>query len=85
VGHVCALAEELTAQRAEDRVGERVEVLVERRLAASAEGRAECQGPEVDGTTMLTELPAGVVLGDIVTAEVTGTSGVDLIAVPVRS
>jgi ribosomal protein S12 methylthiotransferase len=85
VGHVSALAEELTAQRAEDRLGERVEVLVERLHTASAEGRAACQGPEVDGSTMLTELPAGVDIGDLVPAEVTGAAGVDLIAVPVRS
>ena len=57
VEHVTALADELTAQRAEERVGEEVVVLVEspggrRRL----EGRAAYQGPEVDGSTFLTGL-----------------------------
>ena len=44
-----ALAEELTAQRAEERLGEQVDVLVEQLDGPTAEGRAECQGPEVDG------------------------------------
>src|SRR5699024_7216932 len=51
VGRVSALVEELTAQRAEERVGTTVEVLVEAvdeddgRLV----GRAGQQGPDVDG------------------------------------
>ena len=52
VEHVTALVEELTAQRAEDRIGEDVVVLVEsRRRRRAVEGRADHQGPEVDGTT----------------------------------
>ena len=48
------LVEELTAQRAEERVGETVEVLVESLGKKQvAEGRAEHQGPEVDGVTTL--------------------------------
>ena len=43
------------------------------------EGRAAHQGPEVDGTTMLTGA-ARAAVGDLVTATVTGTDGVDLIA-----
>ena len=77
--HVTRLAEELTAQRAEERIGERVEVLIES-VGASAEGRAAHQGPEVDGTTTLTGLAPGTRIGDIVTGVVTGTDGVDLIA-----
>jgi ribosomal protein S12 methylthiotransferase len=80
VRRVGELAEELTAQRAEDRIGERVEVVVERVDGQTAEGRADCQGPEVDGSTTLTGFPAECRIGDIVTAEVTGTSGVDLVA-----
>jgi ribosomal protein S12 methylthiotransferase len=85
VRHVSRLAEELTAQRAEDRIGERVDVLLERLQGAAAEGRADCQGPDVDGSTTLTRLPADAAVGDIVTARVIATSGVDLIATPAGS
>ena len=77
--HVTRLVEELTAQRAEERIGERVEVLVESVEAGTAEGRAAHQGPEVDGTTVLTGVD-GVRIGEIVPATVTGADGVDLIA-----
>jgi tRNA A37 methylthiotransferase MiaB len=80
VEHVTGLVEELTAQRAEERIGETVRVLVESVDGETAEGRAECQGPEVDGTTTLEA--TGMRIGDLVTAEVVGTDGVDLIARP---
>ena len=53
VERITRLAEELVAQRAEERVGEVVEVLVEEvdAEAGTAEGRAAHQGPEVDGST----------------------------------
>ena len=45
-------------------------------------GRAAHQGPEVDGTTSL--LAAGhVVVGELVTATVVASDGVDLVARPV--
>ena len=50
--HVTRLVEELTSQRAEERIGEPVEVLLED--VEAAEGRAAHQGPEVDGTTTVT-------------------------------
>jgi ribosomal protein S12 methylthiotransferase RimO len=81
--HVTALVEELNAQRAEERVGEEVVVLVESVEDDVVEGRAAHQGPEVDGTTLLTGADGGRVgarVGDLVTATVTGTDGVDLIA-----
>jgi ribosomal protein S12 methylthiotransferase RimO len=84
VEHVTALVEELTAQRAEERIGETVSVLVESVGDGTAEGRAHLQGPEVDGTTTLESLPAGVRVGDLVTAEVVATDGVDLVARPVE-
>ena len=77
---VTQLVEELTAQRAEERIGERVDVLVESFDGGTAEGRAAHQGPEVDGTTVLTDLPAGIRIGDIVAATVTASDGVDLVA-----
>ncbi len=78
--HVTRLVEELTAQRAEERIGERVDVLVESLDGGTAEGRAAHQGPEVDGTTVLTGLPEGIRIGDLVAATVTGSDGVDLVA-----
>jgi ribosomal protein S12 methylthiotransferase RimO len=83
VEHLSDLAEELTAQRAEERVGERVEVLLEALDGGTVEGRAACQGPEVDGTTTLTTLPAGARVGDMIEAVVVATEGVDLVATPV--
>ncbi|HSV38196.1 MAG TPA: 30S ribosomal protein S12 methylthiotransferase RimO [Nocardioidaceae bacterium] len=79
--HVVRLVEELTAQRAEERIGETVEVLVESiSKKRGAEGRAEHQGPEVDGVTTLIRVPRGTKVGDLLTATVTGSDGVDLVA-----
>ncbi|MCW2853576.1 MAG: rimO [Nocardioides sp.] len=78
--HVSGLVEELNAQRAEERIGERVVVLVESLEGSVAEGRGAHQGPEVDGTTTVTELPDGVRVGDLVAALVVDTEGVDLVA-----
>ncbi|GAA2575587.1 30S ribosomal protein S12 methylthiotransferase RimO [Actinomadura fulvescens] len=79
VEEVSALAEELTAQRAEDRVGTRVRVLLEDKTEDGAfEGRAEHQAPEVDGTVVVRG--AGLSLGTIVTATVVDSDGVDLVA-----
>ncbi len=80
VEHVTQLVEELTTQRAEDRVGESVEMLVEQLDGGTAEGRAAHQGPEVDGSTALPWVPAGTRIGDLLTAEVSGAAGVDLVA-----
>jgi ribosomal protein S12 methylthiotransferase len=60
VAEVSALAEELTAQRAEERVGAIVEVLLEEHDGERSgyEGRAAHQAPEVDGT-VLVRAPVG--------------------------
>ncbi|MBB5789805.1 30S ribosomal protein S12 methylthiotransferase RimO [Jiangella mangrovi] len=82
VERISDLVEELVAQRAEDRVGETVSVLVESVAPDGVvEGRAAHQGPEVDGTTTVSGVRAAV--GDIVTATVTGSDGADLVAAPV--
>ena len=81
--HVTALVEELNAQRAEERIGEVVDVLVESLDGRTAEGRGAHQGPEVDGSTTLESVPAGTRVGDLVAAVVVATDGVDLIARPV--
>ncbi|WP_328521680.1 MiaB/RimO family radical SAM methylthiotransferase [Kribbella sp. NBC_00359] len=49
-------------------------------VGRTGEGRAAHQGPEVDGSTTVTGLPEGVRVGDLVSAKVVGSDGVDLIA-----
>ena len=84
VERVVSLADEVTAQRAEDRVGQRVRVLVESVGDADGdgvvEGRADHQGPEVDGSTVVEDAPADTRVGDLLTATVVGSAGVDLVA-----
>ncbi|MFI6162698.1 MULTISPECIES: 30S ribosomal protein S12 methylthiotransferase RimO [Micromonospora] len=83
-----ALADELCSQRAEERLGSTVEVLVDSVDDGVVEGRAAHQAPEVDGsTTLVAPADGGVDLaalrpGDLVRATVTATEGVDLVAVP---
>ena len=82
VEHISRLADELVAQRAEDRHGEEVLVLLEGVDAALAEGRAAHQAPEVDGTTTVSGLgPGDRHVGRLVPARVTGSDGADLGAV----
>ena len=84
VDRVSRLADELVSQRAEDRVGETVDVLVESvtgDIGGTVEGRAAHQAPEVDGTCTVHGLPAGDrVVGRIVRARVVGNDGADLVA-----
>src|SRR6478752_955529 len=80
------LVEELNAQRAEERVGERVLVLVEEidDEEGTVVGRADFQGPDVDGVTIV-HVPQGAPapqVGDLVPAVVVGTEGIDLVAEP---
>jgi ribosomal protein S12 methylthiotransferase RimO len=74
VADLSVLAEELTAQRAEERLGETVEVLVEE----PGEGRAAHQAPEIDGVVTL---KGDAPVGEIVSARVVEAMGVDLLAV----
>lgn len=78
------LVEQLNAQRAEERVGELVEVMVEEIDDESGEirGRASFQGPDVDGSTILvlTEGAVTPAIGDFVSAVVVDTEGIDLVA-----
>jgi ribosomal protein S12 methylthiotransferase RimO len=86
VEEFASLADELMAQRADDRLGESIDVLIEEDTGdgqfegpAYYEGRAAHQAPEVDGvTTVRTRTP--LVAGDMVRAVVTGSDGVDLTA-----
>ena len=92
VERVTALVEELSSQRAEDRHGETVEVLVESVSDSDeglvVEGRSAHQAPEVDGATLLVDgaQPIGSLrVGDLVAATVVGSDGVDLVASVARS
>ncbi|MDX6331635.1 MAG: ribosomal protein methylthiotransferase [Streptomycetaceae bacterium] len=90
LARVSRLAEELTAQRALERLGSTVEVLVETVSPAGEEtegeavGRAAHQAPETDGQTVLTAWE-GLVPGAFVTAKVVDTEGVDLVAEPLST
>ncbi|MEU9029910.1 30S ribosomal protein S12 methylthiotransferase RimO [Streptomyces sp. NPDC048383] len=88
LAHMQRLAEELTSQRAEERIGETLEVLVETVVpldeaeeGEGAYGRAAHQAPETDGQVVFTD-GTGLVPGRIVTAKVVGSLGVDLVAEP---
>ncbi|WP_327681115.1 30S ribosomal protein S12 methylthiotransferase RimO [Kitasatospora sp. NBC_00458] len=73
------LAEEMTAQRAEQRIGTEVEVLVESVDGDLVEGRAAHQAPETDGITTLTGVEHPEV-GGFYRARVVASEGVDLVA-----
>ncbi|MFB6888783.1 30S ribosomal protein S12 methylthiotransferase RimO [Kitasatospora sp. NPDC056327] len=73
------LAEEMTAQRAEQRIGTEVEVLVESVDGDLVEGRAAHQAPETDGLTTLTGAGDAEV-GRFYRARVVASEGVDLVA-----
>jgi len=81
VSRLSDLVDEMVAQRAEERIGSMVDVLVESVDDGVVEGRAEHQAPEVDGTTLLRG--ADAVVGDFVRARVVAANGVDLVAEPV--
>jgi len=74
------------AQRAEDRVGTEVTVLVEAAEDDDFEctGRACHQAPEVDGECVV-ERGSGLAVGDMVRAVVVGTEGADLVVKPGES
>lgn len=74
-----SMVEELTIERANERIGERIVVLVED--AEINEGRAEHQGPEVDTTTTLQSRNKYRV-GEYVEAIVSDVFGADLVASP---
>ncbi|UGY93966.1 30S ribosomal protein S12 methylthiotransferase RimO [Streptomyces gobiensis] len=96
LAHIGRLAEELTAQRAEERLSETLSVLVESVESVDTEaagtagtaggavlGRAAHQAPETDGQTLLTSADSmNLAPGRMVEAKVVATEGVDLIAEP---
>ena len=76
------LVEELTAERARERIGAALEVLVEEASAGGTvgEGRAAHQAPEVDGSCVLRDPSGTLAVGSMVRAHVVASSGVDLVA-----
>ena len=58
------------------RVGQTVSVLIDEE---DNTGRALHQGPEVDGVTVVMSTRV-IPIGEVVSAQVTGTDGIDLIA-----
>jgi ribosomal protein S12 methylthiotransferase len=77
---VADLADELVSQRAQARIGECVQVLVEE-ADEDLVGRAAHQGPEVDGSVRLVTHNRHT-RGDLVDAIVSDCDGADLVAIP---
>ena len=77
VNELSTLVDELITQRAEARIGQKVSVLIEDE--EEQEGRAEHQGPDVDGSTFIKSRNKYRV-GEYVDAVVSDVMGVDLIA-----
>ena len=77
VNELSTLVDELITQRAEARIGQKVSVLIEDE--AEQEGRAEHQGPDVDGSIFIKSRNKYRV-GEYVDAVVSDVLGVDLIA-----
>lgn len=82
LAHVTDLVTALNGDRAEERIGTTVDVLVEdldTDRPDHVEGRAAHQGPEVDGSTWVRGCPDAEI-GDLVRAVVVESDGVDLVA-----
>jgi len=77
VSELSTLVDELITQRSEMRIGEKISVLIEDE--GEQEGRAEHQGPDVDGSTFVKSRNKYRV-GEYVDAVVSDVAGVDLIA-----
>jgi ribosomal protein S12 methylthiotransferase RimO len=77
VEELSTIVDEVLTQRAESRIGQSVRVLIEDE--AEQEGRAEHQGPDVDGSTFIKSRNKYRV-GEYVDAVVSEVNGADLIA-----
>ena len=79
VERINELVEELTAQRAEDRIGSSLPVMVDRVEDGIVIGHGDHQAPDVDGEVQLDGADDRRP-GDLVRCLVTGSDGVDLVA-----
>ncbi|HLU29126.1 MAG TPA: 30S ribosomal protein S12 methylthiotransferase RimO, partial [Glycomyces sp.] len=80
VTRLSMLVDELVGQRAAERVGDTMTVLVESVEDDGVDGRGAHQAPEVDGSVALVGEVEGLEVGDFVTAKVVDSHGVDLVA-----
>lgn len=81
VDDISSLVDAVSADRAQERVGSRIQVLVEEVDASgSALGRGAHQGPEADGSVRLLPGPQRILVGDLVWSIVSDADGVDLVA-----
>lgn len=80
VERISTLVDHLVTERTADRIGEIIDVLVEVVEDDGVDGRAAHQAPEVDGTVALVGDVGKLQPGDIVSARVVDSHGVDLIA-----
>ena len=78
VESLSSLADEMVSMRAAARIGEHVRVLIED--LELQEGRAEHQGPEVDGTTSF--IDTNFEVGQYIDAVIIDSMGADLVARP---
>ncbi|MFV0451101.1 MAG: MiaB/RimO family radical SAM methylthiotransferase, partial [Propioniciclava sp.] len=76
---IVTLTQNLMEQRADERIGERVRVLVESVEDGVATGRAAHQGPDVDPVCHIEDPGPEVQVGGFIWGRVTATDGVDLI------
>lgn len=76
---LATLASDLVDARAEERIGERVQVLIEGAEDGQAVGRAAHQGPEVDGSCTVVATGAVPAVGQVVWGSVVASAGADLI------
>ena len=76
VSELNMISEELMSQKAQSRIGQEVDFLVENIEDQEISGRIMQQGPEVDGISTI--LDSRLKIGEIVKAVVTGSSGPDL-------
>jgi tRNA A37 methylthiotransferase MiaB len=87
VERVTSLVEELSAQRAEDRVGTEMMVLVDLEQPGDDQvtGRGPHQAPDVDGNVRITSgAGPAPTPGDLIRCLITGSEGIDLIARPIE-
>ena len=84
VEHITALVDELVNQRAEDRVGQSSQMLIEHVRDGVYEGRLAHQAPEIDGNATLAAAAGDFRVGDFVDVTVAAANGADLV-VEVRS
>mgnify|MGYP003395366458 FL=1 len=84
-----AVAEEVSSQKLQERVGATMQVLVDSAPALGRKGgigRSYADAPEIDGTVKLLppeKISKTLKVGEFTRARIVGTQGHDLVAVPI--